>query len=146
MTPVAAGASSLIWDALPAAVYHCTSRWFPSPPKAGVAKMTRKSGRQGPNILDSENWEETSAMWLLLTVVLLVESETTFATARGAGNVVHVNVNTNVPVATTGPGLHSVAIDTYSLMKGIEWTAPNFVAAAKVLQPGLLRIGGSVSN
>jgi hypothetical protein len=42
--------------------------------------------------------------------------------------VVDVTVQTGAAVAATSARQHSVAIDTYSLMRGIDWTNEAFVA------------------
>jgi hypothetical protein len=47
---------------------------------------------------------------------------------RAAATVVDVTVQTGAAVAATSARQHSVAIDTYSLMRGIDWTNEAFVA------------------
>jgi len=54
-----------------------------------------------------------------------------------------VNTAERVVKKSTVPG---VAIDTYSLQRGLDWSSPALLGPAKQLRPPLLRVGGSAQR
>ena len=59
---------------------------------------------------------------------------------------VTITVDTDAAVARHHGRLHGVTIDTFSLMRGLDFSAPALLEPAKLLQPALLRVGGSAQR
>ena len=59
---------------------------------------------------------------------------------------VSINLDTRQALATTNATLFGVTIDTFTLAKGLDWSAPALLEPAKALGPPLLRIGGSAQR
>jgi hypothetical protein len=68
------------------------------------------------------------------------------ATPPSAASTLVVTVDATEILAHTSPLLHGVAIDTFSLSKGLDFTDPDILRPSTTLAPPLLRVGGSAQR
>ena len=68
------------------------------------------------------------------------------AALAAAAPPVTVTLDTTRALATTNASLFGVTIDTFSLARGLDWSAPALLEPTKALAPPLLRIGGSAQR